>query len=80
MHVSVDSVEKNAAFCEKEGLDFFMPTDVVSNYCVSYPILFLFDPSKNVRWVVVDVENHIWRHSEKVLDKLRGSCRVFRLQ
>ena len=39
--VSVDSVEKNAAFCEKEGLDFFMLTDVASNYCVSYPILFL---------------------------------------
>ena len=34
--VSVDSVEKNAAFCEREGLDFFMLTDVASNDCVSY--------------------------------------------
>lgn len=33
--VSVDAVEKNAEFCKKEGLDFFMLTDEVSSTVAS---------------------------------------------
>ncbi|KAL3803129.1 hypothetical protein HJC23_003404 [Cyclotella cryptica] len=82
--VSVDAVEKNAEFCKKEGLDFFMLTDergeVSKKFGTALSIpgfgtfsnrqTYIIDPSKNVRWVFVDVESHIPRHSTEVLEKL----------
>lgn len=83
--VSVDSVAKNADFCSSEGLDFFMLTDeggrVSKAYGSSLSIpgfgtfsnrqTYIIDPTKNVRWVFVDVESHITKHSGEVLDKLK---------
>jgi peroxiredoxin Q/BCP len=120
--VSVDAVEKNAEFCKKEGLDFFMLTDEVSSTVDSLMYIdkhsinnthrfqkcipqyakkrgevskkfgtalsipgfgtfsnrqtYIIDPSKNVRWVFVDVESHIPRHSTEVLEKLKELQKV----
>jgi len=82
--VSVDSVEKNAQFCTSEGLDFYMLTDaggVVSKTygsALSVPGFgtfsnrqtYLIDPKGNLRWVFMDVESHVPRHSAQVLEKL----------
>jgi len=83
--VSVDSVSKNSEFCSSEGLDFFMLTDeggkVSKAYGTSLSIpgfgtfsnrqTYIIDPQKNVRWVFVDVESRIPRHSKEVLEKLK---------
>lgn len=37
---------------------------------------YIIDPSKNVRWIFVDVESHIPRHSTEVLEKLKELQRV----
>eukprot|EP00567_Pseudictyota_dubia_P012373 CAMPEP_0197444222 /NCGR_PEP_ID=MMETSP1175-20131217/9759_1 /TAXON_ID=1003142 /ORGANISM="Triceratium dubium, Strain CCMP147" /LENGTH=231 /DNA_ID=CAMNT_0042974975 /DNA_START=1 /DNA_END=696 /DNA_ORIENTATION=+ len=82
--VSVDPVEKNAAFCNKEGLDFYMLTDaggVVSKKygsALSVPGFgtfsnrqtYIIDPKGNLRWVFTDVESRVPRHSAEVLAKL----------
>mmetsp|Transcript_6830 Transcript_6830/g.9942 ORF Transcript_6830/g.9942 Transcript_6830/m.9942 type:complete len:244 (+) Transcript_6830:77-808(+) len=82
--ISVDSVEKNAQFCSSEGLDFYMLTDeggVVSKaYGSSLTVpgsgsfsnrqTYLIDPSGNLRWVFMDVESRVPRHSAEVLEKL----------
>eukprot|EP00566_Odontella_aurita_P022028 CAMPEP_0113553324 /NCGR_PEP_ID=MMETSP0015_2-20120614/15551_1 /TAXON_ID=2838 /ORGANISM="Odontella" /LENGTH=233 /DNA_ID=CAMNT_0000454383 /DNA_START=162 /DNA_END=863 /DNA_ORIENTATION=+ /assembly_acc=CAM_ASM_000160 len=82
--VSVDPVEKNAAFCSKEGLDFYMLTDaggiVSKKYgsALSVPGFgtfsnrqtYLIDPRGNLRWVFTDVESRVPRHSAEVLAKL----------
>eukprot|EP00978_Attheya_sp_CCMP212_P047196 scaffold421259_cov45-Attheya_sp.AAC.2 len=82
--VSVDPVEKNAQFCNSEGLDFFMLSDeggkVSKNYgsALSVPGFgtfsnrqtYLIDPTGNLRWVFTDVESHVARHSAEVLEKL----------
>lgn len=83
--VSVDSVAKNSEFCTSEGLDFFMLTDeggkVSKAYGTSLSIpgfgtfsnrqTYIIDPQKKVRWVFVDVESHIPKHSREVLEKLK---------
>jgi len=83
--VSVDSVDKNSAFCREEKLDFFMLTDeggsISKAYGSSLSIpgfgtfsnrqTYIIDPQQNVRWVFVDVESHIPRHSAEVLEKLK---------
>mmetsp|Transcript_2419 Transcript_2419/g.5581 ORF Transcript_2419/g.5581 Transcript_2419/m.5581 type:complete len:306 (-) Transcript_2419:491-1408(-) len=83
--VSVDSVSKNSEFCSSEGLDFFMLSDeggkVSKAYGTSLSIpgfgtfsnrqTYIIDPQKNVRWVFVDVESRIPRHSKEVLEKLK---------
>jgi len=83
--VSVDSVAKNSEFCSSEKLDFFMLTDeggkVSKAYGTSISIpgfgtfsnrqTYIIDPQKNVRWVFVDVESRIPRHSKEVLEKLK---------
>ncbi|KAL7490371.1 hypothetical protein ACHAWX_000251 [Stephanocyclus meneghinianus] len=88
--VSVDAVEKNSEFCKKEGLDFFMLTDergeVSKKFGSALSIpgfgtfsnrqTYIIDPSKNVRWIFVDVESHIPRHSTEVLEKLKELQRV----
>ncbi|GKY94660.1 hypothetical protein MPSEU_000431400 [Mayamaea pseudoterrestris] len=82
--VSVDPVEKNAQFCSAEGLDFYMLSDqggMVSKLygsALSIPGFgtfsnrqtYIIDPKGNLRWVFTDVESHIARHSQEVLDKL----------
>jgi thioredoxin-dependent peroxiredoxin len=82
--VSVDPVEKNAQFCTAEGLDFFMLSDVGGKISKSYGSAlsipgfgtfsnrqtYLIDPKGDLRWVFTDVESHIARHSEEVLEKL----------
>lgn len=83
--VSVDSVEKNAQFCQQEALDFYMLSDakgVVSSLygsALSVPGFgtfsnrqtYIIDPDGNLRWVFTDVESHVARHSEEVLSKLK---------
>ncbi|KAL7537002.1 hypothetical protein ACHAXR_007529 [Thalassiosira sp. AJA248-18] len=83
--VSVDSVEKNSEFCNSEALDFFMLTDeggIISKaYGSSLRIpgfgtfsnrqTYIIDPQKNVRWVFIDVESRIPKHSGDVLEKLK---------
>jgi thioredoxin-dependent peroxiredoxin len=82
--VSVDPVEKNAQFCSAESLDFFMLSDKGGEISKAYGSAlsipgfgtfsnrqtYLIDPSGNLRWVFTDVESHIPRHSEEVLEKL----------
>jgi len=82
--VSVDEVEKNASFCMKEKLDFYVLSDkggAVSKLygtAVSIPGFgtfsnrqtYLVDPSGNLRWVFTDVEDRVTKHSAEVLDKL----------
>mmetsp|Transcript_21106 Transcript_21106/g.29576 ORF Transcript_21106/g.29576 Transcript_21106/m.29576 type:complete len:285 (+) Transcript_21106:203-1057(+) len=82
--ISVDSVEKNAKFCQEEQLDFYMLTDeggrVSKLYgsALSMPGFgtfsnrqtYLIDPEGNLRWVFTDVESHVGRHSKEVLEKL----------
>lgn len=83
--VSVDSVAKNSEFCTSEGLDFFMLTDEGGKVSKSYGSAlsipgfgtfsnrqtYIIDPKKNVRWVFVDVESRIPKHSSDVLAKLQ---------
>jgi len=83
--VSVDSVTKISEFCTSEGLDFFMLSDVGGKVSKAYGTslsipgfgtfsnrqTYIIDPKKNVRWVFVDVESHIPKHSSEVLDKLK---------
>lgn len=83
--VSVDSVAKNSEFCTSEGLDFFMLTDEGGKVSKSYGTAlsipgfgtfsnrqtYIIDPKKNVRWVFVDVESRIPKHSSDVLAKLQ---------
>lgn len=82
--VSVDPVEKNAKFCQKEGLDFYMLTDeggkVSKLYgsAISIPGFgsfsnrqtYIIDPKGVLSWVFVDVESRVARHSKEVLTKL----------
>jgi len=82
--VSVDEVQKNASFCMKEKLDFYVLSDkggsVSKLYgsAVSIPGFgtfsnrqtYLVDPSGNLRWVFTDVEDRVTKHSAEVLDKL----------
>lgn len=83
--VSVDPVEKNAQFCSAEGLDFYMLSDTggrvskLYGSALSIPGFgtfsnrqtYLIDPKGNLRWVFLDVESHIARHSAEVLEKLK---------
>jgi len=82
--VSVDDIEKNASFCMKEKLDFYVLSDkggsVSKLYgsAVSIPGFgtfsnrqtYLVDPSGNLRWVFTDVEDRVTKHSAEVLEKL----------
>jgi len=82
--VSVDAVEKNKSFCESESLDFFMLSDdkgsVSKLYGTALSIpgfgtfsnrqTYIIDPNGNIKWVFVDVESKVVRHSTEVLDKL----------
>jgi peroxiredoxin Q/BCP len=82
--VSVDPVEKNAQFCSAEGLDFYMLSDKGGSVSKLYGSAlsipgfgtfsnrqtYIIDPKGNLRWVFTDVESHIARHSQEVLDKL----------
>jgi len=82
--VSVDEVQKNASFCMKEKLDFYVLSDrngsVSKLYgsAVSIPGFgtfsnrqtYLVDPSGNLRWVFTDVEDRVTKHSAEVLEKL----------
>ena len=82
--VSVDPVEKNAAFCSSQGLDFYMLSDQGGNVSKKYGSAltvpgfgsfsnrrtFIIDPKGELRWVFPDVESHIPRHSAEVLEKL----------
>ncbi len=83
--VSVDSVEKNQAFCESEGLNFFMLSDARGDVSKAYgaalsiPGLgsfsnrqtYIIDPSGNVKAIFTDVESRIPKHSAEVLEKLK---------
>ena len=83
--VSVDAVEKNAQFCTAEGLDFFMLSDIGGQVSKLYGTAlsipgfgtfsnrqtYIIDPEGNLRWVFTDVESHVSRHSQEVLDKLK---------
>lgn len=82
--VSVDPVEKNANFCSAEGLDFYMLSDTggitskAYGSAVSIPGFgtfsnrqtYIIDPKGSLRWIFTDVESHIPRHSQEVLEKL----------
>jgi len=82
--VSVDPVEKNANFCQKEGLDFYMLTDdggkisKLYGSAISIPGFgsfsnrqtYIIDPKGVLSWVFVDVESRVSRHSKEVLSKL----------
>lgn len=82
--VSVDDVQKNASFCMKEKLDFYVLSDpngsVSKSYgsAVSIPGFgtfsnrqtYLVDPKGNLRWVFTDVEDRVTKHSAEVLAKL----------
>jgi peroxiredoxin Q/BCP len=82
--VSVDGVEKNAQFCSEEKLDFYMLSDKGGSVSKLYGSAlsipgfgtfsnrqtYLIDPKGNLRWVFTDVESHVARHSQEVLEKL----------
>jgi len=82
--VSVDEVQKNASFCMKEKLDFYVLSDrngAVSKLygsAVSIPGFgtfsnrqtYLVDPDGNLRWVFTDVEDRVTKHSAEVIEKL----------
>lgn len=83
--VSVDSVEKNSEFCKTEALDFYMLTDEGGKISKAYGSAlsipgfgtfsnrqtYIIDPEKKVRWMFTDVESHIPRHANEVLEKLK---------
>ncbi|KAL3797617.1 hypothetical protein ACHAW5_008483 [Stephanodiscus triporus] len=83
--VSVDGIEKNSEFCEREGLDFYMMTDeggkVSKAYGTSLSLpgigtfsnrrTYIIDPDGIVRWVFVDVEGRIPQHPAEVLERLK---------
>ncbi|GFH51974.1 hypothetical protein CTEN210_08450 [Chaetoceros tenuissimus] len=82
--ISVDSVEKNAQFCAEEKLDFFMLSDkggkVSKLYGSALSIpgfgtfsnrqTYIIAPTGELKWVFTDVESHVTRHSDEVLEKL----------
>ena len=77
-------MEKNANFCQKEGLDFYMLTDdggkisKLYGSAISIPGFgsfsnrqtYIIDPKGVLSWVFVDVESRVSRHSKEVLSKL----------
>ena len=81
----MDSVEKNSDFCSAEKLEYTLLSDegghVSKLYGSSLSIpgfgtfsnrqTYIIDPKGDVRWVFVDVDSKIPRHSGDVLDKLR---------
>jgi peroxiredoxin Q/BCP len=83
--ISVDSVEKNAQFCQEEKLDFYMLSDAggkvskLYGSALSLPGFgtfsnrqtYLIDPKGSLRWVFTDVESHVARHSTEVLAKIK---------
>jgi thioredoxin-dependent peroxiredoxin len=83
--VSVDPPEKNAQFCSKEGLDFYMLSDTggkvsqLYGSALSIPGFgtfsnrqtYIIDPNGYLRWVFTNVESRIPRHSAEVIDKLK---------
>lgn len=83
--VSVDSVEKNAQFCNEEQLDFYMLSDAggkiskLYGSALSVPGFgtfsnrqtYLLDPKGNLMFVFTDVESHVPRHSAEVLGKIK---------
>jgi peroxiredoxin Q/BCP len=83
--VSVDTVEKNRSFCFSEGLAFTVLSDVGGKVSKAYGSAlsvpgfgtfsnrqtYVIDPQGEVRYVFTDVESHIPKHSEEVLEKLR---------
>lgn len=82
--ISVDSVEKNAQFCAEQKLDFFMLSDkggkVSKLYGSALSIpgfgtfsnrqTYIIAPTGELKWVFTDVESHVTRHSDEVLEKL----------
>lgn len=82
--VSVDSVEKNAQFCQEEELNYYMLSDAGGKVSKLYGTAlsipgfgtfsnrqtYLIDPQGALRWVFTDVESHVSRHSAEVLAKL----------
>ena len=83
--VSVDPVEKNAQFCQAEALDFILLSDangiISKKYGSALQVpgfgsfsnrqTYLIDPKGELRWVFLDVESRVPRHSGEVLEKLR---------
>lgn len=83
--VSVDPPEKNAQFCSKEGLDFYMLSDTGGKVSKLYGTAlsipgfgtfsnrqtYLIDPKGYLRYVFTNVESRIPRHSMEVIDKLK---------
>jgi len=83
--VSVDDLEKNSEFCKSEGLDFSLLSDVGGKVSKAYGSAisipgfgtfsnrqtFIIDPEGKLRWVFIDVDSHIPRHSSEVLEKLK---------
>lgn len=83
--VSVDPPEKNAQFCDSEGLDFYMLSDtggrISKLYGSSLSIpgfgvfsnrqTYIIDPTGSLRWVFTDVESRIPKHSTEVIEKLK---------
>lgn len=82
--ISVDGVVKNAQFCAEEKLDFFMLSDKGGNVSKLYGSAlsipgfgtfsnrqtYIIAPNGELKWVFTDVESHVTRHSDEVLDKL----------
>ena len=83
--VSVDSVEKNAQFCDAENLEFYMLSDLGGQVSKTYGSAlsvpgfgtfsnrqtYLISPDGIIKYVFTDVESHVARHSAEVLEKLR---------
>mmetsp|Transcript_4481 Transcript_4481/g.8555 ORF Transcript_4481/g.8555 Transcript_4481/m.8555 type:complete len:242 (-) Transcript_4481:24-749(-) len=83
--VSVDSVEKNAQFCDAENLEFYMLSDLGGQVSKMYGSAlsvpgfgtfsnrqtYLINPEGVIKYVFTDVESHVARHSTEVLEKLR---------
>jgi thioredoxin-dependent peroxiredoxin len=83
--VSVDPPEKNAQFCSKEGLDFYMLSDTggkvsqLYGSALSIPGFgtfsnrqtYIIDPNGYLRYVFTNVESRIPRHSTEVIEKLK---------
>lgn len=81
----MDSVDKNSEFCAAEKLEFPLLTDeggqVSKLYGTSLSLpgfgtfsnrqTYVIDPRGDVRWVFLDVDSKIPRHSGDVLEKLR---------
>jgi peroxiredoxin Q/BCP len=84
--VSVDSVDKHLDFGKTYGLDFPLLSDqggVVSNKYGSLLDLgflgkfsnrqtYIISPDSKVEYVFTDVESHVAKHSQEVLDKIKS--------